>query len=183
MGDSPSIVVSEIVRTGAGLPLDRIDTLVAAVTRHQRIYLHAVGRCGLVVRCFVIRLAQLGFDVSFVGDITTTAVAPDDALIVASGSGRTGTAVLIAEQGKARGLPLTAITASDTSPLARLADTTITLPGVPKDASFDPSVSRQPPGSLFEQMLFCFLEETVVRLTSAMDPRFETIERRHANLE
>ena len=183
MADAASVVVAEICRTGGELPLGHLDRLIRAIAGADRIYLHAVGRCGLVVRCFAVRLVQLGLQPQLVGDNATTAITPADGLVVASGSGETRSAVLIAEQAQALGVSVLAITAHGGSTLGRLADAPIVLPGVAKTDHVDAAASRQPPGSLFEQMLFCFLEEAVVRLAADRDPDFQTIRRRHANLE
>ena len=164
------------------LPLDRLEPLVAALGASSRVYLHAAGRSGNVMRMFAIRAVQIGLDIRMVGEPTTTAITDEDLLLVASGSGETATVLTVVRQALEIAVPVWALTATATSRLASLADPVILLPGVAKTGE-NASGSAQPPGSLFEQMLFIFLEEAVLQLMQRRGVGAEHLMCRHANLE
>jgi 6-phospho-3-hexuloisomerase len=179
MGEARLAVLAEINVAAAAMPKAAVDTLCRAIERAPRLYVHGTGRCGLVLRTFVVRLAQLGLPVHLVGETVTLAARPGDLLLVGSGSGRTAATLVIARRGRELGLHVIGLTADGTSALAQDCDDLVVLPGTTKhDAG-----ATQPPGSLFEQMLFLALEETVLRLARARDPHFHAIQALHANLE
>lgn len=185
MADPSSRVAAEIARLVPALPLVQLDPLVAALNGAPRVYLHAVGRTGNVLRMFAIRAAQIGLDIRMVGAPTTTAITGQDLLLAASGSGVTSTVVSVAEQARALAVPVWALTATVPSRLAGLADHIVLIPGVAKTApeAGQNGHSVQPPGSLFEQMLLLFLEEAVLRLMRVRGVGADHLVRRHANLE
>jgi len=146
-----------------------------------RIFVYGAGRCGLFMQGFAMRLAQFGVAARVVGSPTTTAAEPGDTLLIGSGSGSTGSTLAIARAGKAVPVRLTALTAAAGSPLTEIADETILLPGTAKNDAGRPS--RQPPGSLFEQILFVVLEEATLIVARRCDTDFTRYRSRHANLE
>lgn len=176
------VVLAEITSAAAKLPLGDIAGLCDAIAAAPRVFIHAAGRCGLVMRGFAVRLAHLGIPVSVVGEPSTVAGEPGDLLLVGSGSGRTETTLAIARGARVAGLRIIALTASAEAPLAAVASNVVLIPGMAKDGGGG-LPSLQPPGSLFEQMLMLFLEETVIALARDRDPGFALIRRRHANLE
>jgi 6-phospho-3-hexuloisomerase len=176
------MVLAEILGAADRLPLGEIDGLCGAIAAAPRIFVHAAGRCGLVMRGFAIRLAHLGFPVFVVGEPSAVAGEAGDLLLIGSGSGRTETTLAIARGARAAGLRIIALTASADTPLAAVANDVFLIPGMAKDGGGSVP-SRQPPGSLFEQMLMLFLEEAVLSLAGVRDPEFAMIRRRHANLE
>ena len=184
MPDGPAIVMQEIAGLAPRLPLDRLEGLVDAVDAAPAVHVMAAGRTRLIAHAFAMRLMQLDVPTHGVGEVTEPALRPGDLLIAMSGTGQTRTTLTVAEAARTLGAQLIVLTARAQSPLARLADQVVVVPGVPRlpDAG-DGDASRQPPGALFEQMLFCFLEEGVVRLARRRDPDFARILARHANLE
>ncbi|MBE0532266.1 MAG: SIS domain-containing protein [Rhodospirillales bacterium] len=176
-------MIAEIVRYAAVLPLDRLNGLVDSVSSADRVFVHAVGRCGMVVGMFATRLAHLEIPCFVVGERTTPAAGHGDLLVSASGSGDTSSTVLIAERARAAGTRVLGLTAHPEARIARHVDEMIVLPVPAKTDHPDAKRSVQPPGSLFEQLLLCFLDEAVLRLARQRDANFEMIQRRHANLE
>jgi 6-phospho-3-hexuloisomerase len=85
---------------------DAVRQFLAALQESKRIFVFGEGRSGLVMRCFAMRLMQLGFTVHVVGEATTPAITASDALIACSGSGETHVTCLFAEQAKAVGARL-----------------------------------------------------------------------------
>ena len=178
-----SEVASEIARHAPLLPVGRLDELLRAVTSADRVFVCAVGRCGLVLKMFATRLAQLGIRCYVVGDLTTPSIGDGDVLIAASGSGVTPTVVLLASRARMFGVKVIGLSAHEDAEFARNVDSVITLPVPAKTDPIDRKQSVQPPGSLFEQLLLCFLEEAILRLARQQDEGFQTIRSRHANLE
>lgn len=179
MAEAQLAVVKDMIAALTAFPGGAAARLIVSVKMASRIYIFGVGRCGLVMRTFAVRLAQLGLPVSVVGDAVTLAASPGDLLLVGSGSGRTATALTIATRAREEGVTVLALTGDGKAPLAQDADEVIVLPGGNK---FGPA-TLQPPGSLFEQMLFCLLEETVLLLARELDPDCIRIRQRHATLE
>jgi 6-phospho-3-hexuloisomerase len=177
MAAAEPIVIREITAFGARLP--RADSFAERLATAPGIHLLGAGRSGLVLRTFAMRLVQLGLPAQVAGDTCAVAARPGERLLVASRSGQTASVLAIAARGKSVGLEVVALCGTEESPLMRLADNAILLPG----AGEAQSPAGQFAGSLFEQMLFCFLEETVLHLKRALDPEGARLAARHANLE
>jgi 6-phospho-3-hexuloisomerase len=176
-----SIVLREMLDLEDNLPLDKIPAIVNQLNRAERLYFYGVGRCGLALRMFAMRLMHLGYTCHIVGDVTTPSARAQDLLVVASGSGITPTTVQIAQSAAGLGIPVMLFTNNPSAPLAQSASHTIHIPGVHKHAvSFS---SQQPTGSLFEQMMLCFFEEMVCYLMRVRQLEGAALMARHANLE
>lgn len=149
--------------------------------RLKNIFVAGKGRSGLVSKAFAMRLLHLGFNVSVIGETTTPAIKEDDLLIISSGSGS-----YVVDK-KDRNFGLIGITANQDSKLAQRADLTILLPVPTKIRNklevFDQFVSIQPMGSLFEQILFFFLEGVILYLMMRLSVYGTEMFSRHANVE
>ena len=55
-----------------------VEEAIKAIVHSKKIFIYGVGRSGLVGQAFAVRLVQLGFDVHFVGDMTTPFVEDGD---------------------------------------------------------------------------------------------------------
>lgn len=105
------------------------ERLVTAVVAAPRLFVMALGRSGLILRMFAMRLMQIGLAVHVVGDVTTPAIAPGDLLIVLSGSGLDRDGGDPGTQGLGSlGARVLAITSGAATPLPALADEVIVLP-------------------------------------------------------
>jgi 6-phospho-3-hexuloisomerase len=175
-----SRVLDEIGSFGRALPLHAVGELADLIGSAPVVFLHGLGRSGLVLRMLAVRLTHLEVPCHVVGDPTTPAIQPGELLVVASGSGGTRGTVAIAERGREIGARVVALTAHPEAPIGVAADRVVALPGVAKT---DRGGSVQPPGSIFEQMLLVLLEEVVLRLAARRDPAYDAVARRHANLE
>ena len=76
----------------AALPDDALDGLIEEIVKARRIVVFGLGREGLMMRGFAMRLFHMGRDVAVWGDMTAPAVGPGDLLIVSAGPGDLGTA-------------------------------------------------------------------------------------------
>jgi len=148
--------------------------------RHaKRVYITGVGRSGLVVKAFGQRLMHLGYEVHLADEITAPAATRGDLLVACSGTGTTLLPLYMARKARKIGSRVVALTASRRSALAKLAKIVIL---VPAPLEFG-GRTRQPARSLFEQVLFLYLDSVTLRLIQELGIPRKKIERRHANLE
>src|SRR5512141_1768279 len=75
----------------------------ALIESSSRIFVAGAGRSGLCTRAFGMRLMHLGKTVHVVGETTTPGIAATDLLIIGSGSGRTASLCVMAEQARRLG--------------------------------------------------------------------------------
>ena len=156
---------------------EEMHAFTARIRAHQRIFVSASGRSGLMMRAFAMRLMQAGITVFIAGDPLTPAIGAGDLLVCASASGRTPSVCRNAETALQCGAELYVITACADSPLARIRKPDLLLRVPDKSCASDGP--GQLMGSLFEETLLLFTDLAAYSL--ADDP--DAMRRRHANLE
>ena len=155
-----------------------VEALVEAILGAGRLFITGLGRSGLAMRMFALRLMQLGLHTFVVGDATTPAIGESDLLVVGSASGETEGALLAAHQARRSGAAVAVITAKEGSTLARNADSVVVIPGAtPKSAS------ALPLATVLEQAFLIVTDCVVARLAECAGESGETMMSRHANLE
>lgn len=160
--------------------LQAIEQLVLA----DRVFVGGVGRSGLAMRAFAMRLMHLGKPVHVVGDVTTPAITAKDLLILGSGSGSTSSLLLAANKARKLGCRIVLITADPDSVIALVAETVVRIDApTPKAESTSGNVSTQPMGSLFEQSLFILLDAFIMAMMPRLGETEETMFKKHANME
>ena len=172
-------VLREINRSVSGVSHESLEALVDAVNREKRIFCD--GRSRLKAEGFAMRLIQMGFTAMVVGEATTPAITGDDILLICSASGETPMLVEHAAKAKAVGAAVMLITASETSSLAALSDSMITIDASSKTTRSD--ASMQPMGSLFEQSIAILLDIIVLCLMEKHGISSDDMYRNHSNLE
>uniref|UniRef100_A0A7J3Y0K7 6-phospho-3-hexuloisomerase n=1 Tax=Thermogladius calderae TaxID=1200300 RepID=A0A7J3Y0K7_9CREN len=169
-----------------------IETLVEAYKRSSKIFVVGAGRSGLVVKSFALRLMHLGFSVYVMGETIIPRMRKGDVLVALSGSGRTKSVISVAEAAKSVGAIVVSITTFMDSPLAKLGDVVVLIPGRTKLAREDDYLVRQviglhepltPLGTLFEDLAMIFLDGVVVELMDKLGVTEEELKERHANVE
>lgn len=172
-------VLDSVIRTDP-VALARVSDLVAEA---PRVFVLGAGRSGLALRMTAMRLMHLGLDVHVVGETTTPAIARDDLLVVASGSGETTGIVRAAETAVSVGAKVVAITTDATSPLAELSGSaTVVVPAADKlDRSG--AASAQYAGSLFEQAVVLIGDALFHALWARSGQDADELWPRHSNLE
>ncbi len=177
-------VLSELQQTLSQVSNEHSDELADAIVGVKRVFVAGAGRSGLVVRAFAMRLMHLGLTVHVVGETTTPSLQPDDLLIIGSGSGSTGSLVVMAEKAKKIGATLALLTIQTDSPIGQIADIIITIPAPsPKVQGETGFRSIQPMGALFEQSMALTLDTLLLLLMSKTNESSDTMFTRHANLE
>ena len=113
-------VLREIKETLGEIDQANITYFLKQIMDAQRIFIAGVGRTGMVMRCFAMRLMHLGIKVQIIGDITTTAVGKNDLLLIGSGSGETGSILSIARKAHNLGVHILLITINPDSSIGDL---------------------------------------------------------------
>jgi len=171
---------------------EMIEALIKAYNENKKVLVMGAGRSGLVGRCFALRLKHLGFDVSVLGDTIVSPVGKDDVVIAISGSGRTALIVTAAEAAKSVGAKVIAITTYPESPLGKLADIVVEIPGRTKVSAIEDYFARQvlgiheplaPLGTLFEDTALVFLDSVIVELMHKLGKTEDELRSKHANIE
>ncbi len=178
------------------LELDAVSKLVSmlieAYRRGSKVFVVGVGRSGLVGKAFAMRLVHLGFRAYVLGETITPSVEPGDIVVAISGSGTTTVTVTAADAAKKVGAYVVAITSYKDSPLARIADLVVFIPGRTKTTRINDYFARQilgiheplsPLGTLFEITTLIFLDALIAELMKRLGKTEEDLRKVHANVE
>jgi len=189
-------IATFIFRALDTIKLEEIEKFVKTIEEiyraNKKILVVGVGRSGLVGRAFAMRLRHLGARSYVVGETITPSVEEGDLLVAISGSGSTQVVVAAAEAAKRMKAKVAAITTYYDSPLGRLADLVVFVPGRTKLASMDDYFARQilgiheplsPLGTLFEDTSMVVLDAVVAELMKRLGKNESELARRHANIE
>jgi 6-phospho-3-hexuloisomerase len=178
-------ILKEVSACLRQVSIEELAQAVDLVNSSPRIFVAGVGRSGLCMRAFGMRLMHLGKTAYVVGETTTPSLGAEDLLIIGSGSGRTAGLLTMAGQARNRGAKILLFTTNASSPLAELADQKVIIPA----PSFRMAegvrsfVSIQPLGTLFEQSLLILCDWFILRLMQQTGTGAAQMFERHANLE
>lgn len=159
-----------------------LDRAAERIRTARRVFVLGAGRSGLALQMTAMRLMHLGLDVHVVGEATSPAIAGQDVLLVASGSGTTAGIVRAASTAAGVGAGVVAITTDRTSPLGELADVIVVIPAATKQDHAG-MLSAQYSGGLFEQSLVLVGDALFDALWKMSGATAEELWPRHANLE
>jgi hexulose-6-phosphate isomerase (EC 5.-.-.-) len=178
------------------IKLEEIENFVKAIEEiyrgNKKILVVGVGRSGLMGRAFAMRLRHLGARSYVLGETITPSVEEGDLLVAISGSGSTQVVVAAAEAAKKMKARVAAVTSYYDSPLGRLADLVVFVPGRTKLASMDDYFARQilgiheplsPLGTLFEDTAMVVLDAIIAELMKRLGKNESDLAKRHANIE
>ncbi|MEM1714155.1 MAG: 6-phospho-3-hexuloisomerase [Thermofilaceae archaeon] len=172
--------------------LKMLEILLEAKNSGAKVLIVGAGRSGLVGKAFAMRLMHLGFNVYVLGETITPAVSKGDLVIAISGSGTTQIVVSVAEAAKKMGAYVLAVTSFPDSPLAKVSDHVVRIPGRTKVSKEVDYFARQvlgiyeplaPLGTLFEDAAMVFFDGVVVALMRALGVNEDYLMARHANIE
>ena len=158
----------------------------------RKILVMGAGRSGLVGKAFAMRLMHMGFNVYVLGETIVPSVRRGDVVIAISGSGRTQLIVAAAEAAKKVGAQVIAVTTYPESPLGKIADLVVRIPGRTKMVKMDDYFARQilgiheplaPLGTLFEDTTMVFLDSVIYSLMKRLGISEDEMKQRHANIE
>jgi 6-phospho-3-hexuloisomerase len=169
-----------------------ISMLLENLEQGRKILILGAGRSGLAGRAFAMRLMHLGFNVYVFGETITPGMGENDLVISISGSGSTKLIVTASNAARDVKAKILAITSHTDSPLAKIADHYIIIPGRTKLAAEKDYTVRQilgeheplaPLGTLFEITLNVFLDSLVAELMQRLGKTEQDLRKRHATIE
>src|SRR5574344_305533 len=154
MSADPLDYILGSIRESAGAVDPAIrDDLIEHIFSAKTVFIYGSGRSGLVGQLFAVRLVQIGFDVHFIGDMTTPIISKDDLTILVSNTGETMSAVQTANIARRIGSYVFCITGTPSSKLAHASNAVITV----KHEDSDDSVYA-PLGTIFEDTVSIFFD-------------------------
>ncbi len=162
---------------------DALDGLIEEIVKARRIVVFGLGREGLMMRGFAMRLFHMGRDVAVWGDMTAPAVGPGDLLIVSAGPGDLGTARTLVGIAREAGARTALVTAQPKGELARRVDVVTLIPAQTMANDKGGKLSVLPMGSLFETAQMIAFELAILKLRPRFRETPETMRARHTNLE
>jgi len=179
-----SDITDELRRLFETLDEAQIEELERRILDADRVFVAGAGRSLLAIRGLAMRLMHFGFTSYVVGETVTPAICPGDLLIIASGSGSTGSLVVMAQKAKAVGACLALITTLPDSPIGKLADHIVHLDAYTAKLPDSGIKSVQLAGSTFEQGVLILGDALIVDIASRGEGDHNAeLMTRHANLE
>jgi len=189
-------IANHVLRVSELLNEEEVERLLSILVRARedgkKVLVVGAGRSGLVARAFAMRLMHLGFNVYVLGETITPSISDGDVVIAVSGSGRTQVVVSVAAAAKRVGATVVAITSYPSSPLGRVSNCVVRVPGRTKIAEETDYFARQvlgiyeplaPLGTLFEDTVMVFFDGLIVELMGRLGITEEEMRKRHANVE
>ncbi len=165
------------------IDINSAEKFCTEILNARKVFCVGVGRVLLSLEAFTKRLAHLGVDAHFVGEITEPAISPGDLLIVGSGSGESLFPLAIAEKAKTLGVQVVHIGSNPESSMAKYADYIVRIPVRTRLALKDEIDSQQPMTSLFEQSLLVFGDIIASMIVEEKALDLHKLWQYHANLE
>ncbi len=159
-----------------------VRLLVDQLLEAKHVFVTGEGRSGLVGRCFAMRLMHLGLPAYSVGDIVTPPIGSGDLLVAISGSGRTPVTLTITQQALAAGAKGVLVSSNPDSPIGRLVQHVLVVPGKTKFDHEGVAASIQPMGSVADQSVHLLLDAVIVLLMHRLGIDAEDMKARHTNL-
>lgn len=175
--------LSEIEKGFAGIDPTGVDKLLATIASARRIAVYGVGREGLMVKAFAMRLYHLGLDAHVVGDMTTPALDQGDLLIVSAGPGMFSTVAGLVGVAKTAGAATVCFTAQPAGDVPQMCDMVLVLPAQTMADDRSGSSSVLPMGSLYEGVQFLTGEILILMLAERLGVDAVAMRANHTNLE
>ena len=105
--------------------MDEVLAMADAIIAANRIYVAGWGRAGNNIKMLSMDCSQIGLHTHIVGDNSTPSIHEGDILVIGSGSGKTASMQLFAQQAKSHGAKVGLICGAVGSPIEKMADLTI----------------------------------------------------------
>lgn len=175
--------LGEIESVFTSLDQKNVDSICNELLKAKRIAFYGVGREGLMMKAFCMRMMHSGLNAYVVGDMTTPPVGVGDLLFVSAGPGNFSTVYALLCVAKEAGARTMIITAQLDGIASCKADVVIHLPAQTMADDLIGTTSLLPMGSLYEivQLIFFDLISIIIREKTGQTP--EQMRARHTNLE
>jgi 6-phospho-3-hexuloisomerase len=160
-----------------------VERAIEEIAQARTIALYGVGREGLQIKGFAMRLFHLGRRAAMVGDMTTPPVGPGDLLIVSAGPGHFSTVAGLIGVARAAGTRTLVVTAEPEGDCARQADIVLPIPAQTMANDTGPATSVLPMGSLYEGAQYILFEVMILKLRDRLGVSPDAMRANHTNLE
>ncbi len=160
-----------------------VEAAIDEIARAWRIALYGVGREGLQIKGFCMRLHHLGLQAAMVGDMTTPPIGPGDLLIVSAGPGSFSTVAGLLGVARSAGARTLTVTAQPSGACAQASDIVLPIPAQTMADDGGPAVSVLPMGSLYEGAQYVLFEVMILKLRERLGVSPDAMRLRHTNLE
>ena len=182
--DLATAAVHDLKGVVAEMSLDDVMPLLDAISGARRIALYGVGREGLQIKGFCMRLFHLGFDAHMVGDMTTPEIADGDLLIVSAGPGDFSTVSALIGVAHTAGAKVAVVTAQPDGAAPGRADIVLAIPAQTMANDTGAGVtSVLPMGSLYEGAQYVVFEVLILLLRDRHGVTADAMRSNHTNLE
>ncbi|MGE5495755.1 MAG: 6-phospho-3-hexuloisomerase [Burkholderiales bacterium] len=178
-------ILKELEESLSKIDKQQAQTFADAIIASKKVFVAGCGRSLLMIRGLAMRLMHMGFEAYVVGETVTPAIGPGDLLIIASGSGETGTLVVMANKAKKAGASVALITIYPESTIGKLADHIVRINAATTKGTRESVKSIQPGANTFEQSVLLFGDATMVYIIERCNitESNTALMKRHANLE
>src|SRR5277367_5476561 len=149
-------------------PEGAFDGIIEEIVNAKRIVVFGLGREGLQMRGFAMRLFHMGRNVAVWGDMTTPEVGKGDLFFVSAGPGDLATARTLAGIARKAGARTALVTAQPKGELTKHVDVVTVIPAQTMADDQGGKLSALPMGSLFETSQMIAFELAILKLR----PRF-----------
>lgn len=177
------LALKDIGAVCSNISAEVAETMCTEILAAKRIACYGVGREGLMMKAFCMRLMHLGLDAHVVGDMTTPPVGRGDLLLVSAGPGQFSTVLALMGVAKEAGARTMVVTAQSDGKAPQQADEMIYLPAQTMADDMGGNVSILPMGSLYEAVQLVFFDLISLMLRKKMHQTAEEMRHRHTNLE
>lgn len=178
-----NLVLEELNRSLSQISDETVQQFIDEIMSAEKVFFVGVGRVMLSLQSICKRLAHLGIDTHFVGEITEPALTNKDLLIVGSGSGSTLFPLAIAKKAHQIGAKVIHIGSNPNSELKSIVNLMVRIPVQTKYYLEDEIASEQPMTSLFEQSLLLLGDIVALMIIKQKDVNLKSLWQYHANLE
>jgi len=158
-----------------------IENAEKLITKDKRIFVLGAGRSGLMAKGFEMRLMHIGYTVFVIGETITPSIQAGDVLVSVSGSGKTASILELTEKAKEDGVEVIALTSKADSPLGKIGDATIVVPGATKTGAGIKSIQLL--STLFDQTVHITLDVLCLLLSKRDNISNESAKATHSNME
>ena len=177
-------VTAELQRSLMSVDPAQLERLRDEILKADQVFFVGVGRVMLALQCVCKRLAHLGIQAHYVGEITEPAITKDDLLIVGSGSGASLFPLGIARKARsAVNCKIVHIGSNPNSEMKDLCDFMVRIPVRTKFYLEDEIDSCQPMTSLFEQSVLLLGDVLAKMIIEDRQLDMKSLWKYHANLE
>jgi len=176
MKESLDYIMRNVKEALANVDPEAVKQTIEEFIDAKKIFIYGVGRSGLIGQAFAVRLVQMGFDVHFVGDMTTPFVDEGDLVVIVSNTGETMSVVQTANIVRRVGARVISVTSNPNSKLGHASNIILEV-GQTKD---DQKKRLAPLGTIFEDAALVMFDSMIPLIMERTEQNEASLRRRHA---